>query len=316
MKILALGTTRFLASCVHGLIEAGCSIQGLISLPNHLLPDNSIDIKKFSDEIGCEYFETDNINSDQSVTYIRSLSPDVIFSSWPKIIGQELLDIPRYGVIGTHPTALPFNKGRHPLQWQIVLGLRESRLSYFWMDSGVDSGPIILQVPYSIKPDDTIITLADRLNTVAFSASRLLGEKLISDSVPKGAPQDRKGENFWRKRDRHDVLIDFRMNGDDILALIRSFSEPYPCATILFEDHIFHVLSGEKAELEFSTPISFLEPGNIVQLDGCFLSIKSASIILRLQLKQNVEEILGSSRYIHPPSKYLLKYPGLSKLFS
>jgi methionyl-tRNA formyltransferase len=301
---------------VHGLIESGCSIQGLISLPKQLLPDNSIDVRELSHEIGSEYFETDNINSDWSKDYIRSLSPDLIFSSWPKIIAPELLNIPLYGVIGTHPTALPFNKGRHLLQWQIVLGLQESRLSFFWMDSGVDSGPIILQVPYGIEPDDTISTLSDRLNTVAFSASRAVGESLISVGVPKGVPQDPMLANFWRKRDRHDVLIDFRMNGDDILALIRSFSEPYPCATILFEDHLLHVLSGERIEPQLNTPISYLEPGNVVGVEGYFLSVKSASTILRLRLKQNVEEMLGSSRYIHPPSKYLVRHPKLSALFS
>lgn len=315
MKIIALGTTKFMASCVHGLIEAGCFFQGLISLPGHLLPDNSIDIRELADEIGCEYFETDNINSDQSKDYIKLLSPDLIFSSWPKIISTELLSIPRYGVIGTHPTALPFNKGRHPLQWQIVLGLRESKLSFFWMDSGVDSGPIMLQVPYSIEPDDTISILSERLNSVAFFAARSIGEELISVGVPKGVTQDSMRANFWRKRDRHDVLIDFRMNGDDILALIRSFSEPYPCATVLFEDKLLHVLFGEKIEPDLHTPISYHEPGNVVQVEGHLLSIKSANTILRLRLKQNVEEILGSSRYIHPPSKYLVKHPKLSAFF-
>jgi methionyl-tRNA formyltransferase len=315
LKIIALGTTKFLSSCVHGLIEAGCVIQGLVSLPKELLPDNSINVGELADEIGSEYFETDDINSVRSINYIKTLAPDIIFSSWPKIIGSDLLSVPVYGVIGTHPTALPFNKGRHPLQWQIVLGLRESLLSYFWMDSGVDSGPIILQIPYGIEPDDTISSLSERLNTIAFSASRSIGERLISIGVPNGVPQDLMLANVWRKRDRHDVLIDFRMNGNDILALIRSFSEPYPCATILFEDHLLHILSGEKIEPQLLTPIAYLEPGKVVRVEDCFLEVKSASTILRLRLNQNAEQILGSTRYIHPPSKYLARNSKFSSLF-
>ena len=65
MKIIARGTTGFLESCVHGLIESGCSIHGLISLLKQLLPDNS-DVKTLSDEVGCDYFETDIINSARS----------------------------------------------------------------------------------------------------------------------------------------------------------------------------------------------------------------------------------------------------------
>jgi methionyl-tRNA formyltransferase len=96
---------------VRGLNESGCDIRELISLPSQLLPDNSIDIKKFSIDLGAQYFETENINSESTKEYIRNLSPDIIFSSWPKIIDSELLSIPTYGVIGTHPTALPFNNG-------------------------------------------------------------------------------------------------------------------------------------------------------------------------------------------------------------
>lgn len=316
MRIVALGTSHFLANCARGLKEAGCSIEGLISLPEHLLPDNSIEVKKLSDEIGSEYFEIADINSTASKDYLRSLSPDIIFSAWPKIIAPEILSIPRYGVIGSHPAPLPFNRGRHPLQWQIVLGLRRSDLSFFWMDAGVDSGPIILQVPYRIEPDDTIVTLSARVNECAYLAARSLGDGLISSGPPIGTPQNHALANLWRKRNRHDVLIDFRMNGDDIIALIRSFSEPYPCASFIFESHAIQVLSGEKCELQLRTPICYLEPGNIVQVEGHFLIVKSANELLRLQLKQNAEEILGSNRYIHPPSKYLVKYKELFSLFS
>jgi methionyl-tRNA formyltransferase len=314
MRIVALGTSQFLVSCVRGLNESGCFVQEIIALPAQLRPDNSTDLKEFAAEIDAGYFETENINSESSKEHVRHLSPDLIFASWPKIIDSEFLNIPTYGVIGTHPTALPFNKGRHPLQWEIVLGLRESKLSFFWMDSGVDSGPVILQVPYKIETEDTILTLLDRLNTLAYSSSCKLGEMLILD-VPKGYSQDCSSSNTWRKRDRYDVLIDFRMNGDDILALIRSFVDPYPCASFIYENHCFNVLSGEKVQPESQVPLQYFEPGHVVKVDGDFLYIKTANEVLKLRSKQNVEKILGTKKYIHPPCKYLAKYPKMATLF-
>jgi methionyl-tRNA formyltransferase len=316
MRIVVLGQSQFLVSCVQGLKESGCFIKEVISLPKQLRPDNSNDLKSFATEIGAGYFETENINSESSKEHIRSLSPDLIFASWPKIIDSEFLNIPVYGVIGTHPTALPFNKGQHPLQWGIVLGLRESKLSFFWMDSGVDTGPVILQVPYSIEPEDTILTLSDRLNMLAYSSSCKLGKMLTLDDVPKGNLQDCSSSNTWRKRDRYDVLIDFRMNGDDILALIRSFVDPYPCASFIYENHYFNVLSGEKFQLESNVPLLYFEPGHVIKVDGDLLYIKTASEFLKLRSKQNVEKILGTKKYIHPPSKYLAKHPTIASLFS
>ena len=314
MKILALGTSQFLVNCIKGMIESGCCFAGIISLPNHLLPDNSINLEKYASEIGVTYLEVEQINSKSSKEMIKLISPDLIFSSWPKIIDSELLSIPKYGVIGTHPTSLPFNKGRHPLQWEIVLGLRESKLSYFWMDSGIDSGPIILQVPYNIEPDDTILNLSDRVDQIGYTSSRELGKMLNANRMPKGYPQDNSLSNTWRKRDRFDVLIDFRMNGDDIIALIRSFGEPYPCAGFIYEDMYINVLFGEKYMPENNIPIEYFEPGHVIKVEENILYIKVSGEFLKIKCRQNLEKMVGKIKYIYPPSKYLTKYPKIVEI--
>lgn len=315
MQIVALGTSRFLMFCVKGLIEAGFFVKEIVSLTEKSLPDNSIVLKNFATDIKANYFEIEDINSKMAKEHLRLLSPDIIFASWPKIIDCEVLKIPTLGVIGTHPTQLPFNKGRHPLHWQIVLGMRKSKLSYFWMDSGVDSGRIILQVPYKIESNDTIITLSERINEVAYTSSYKLGLMLKKNKIIKGHIQKSDSANTWRKRDRHDVLIDFRMNGDDIISLIRSFVEPYPCATIIFEDNLINILSGEKIEPIFHVPLNYLEPGYILKVNKNTLFIKAANMVLKLNCKQNVELILINAKYVHPPTKYLIKYPKMASLY-
>jgi methionyl-tRNA formyltransferase len=315
MQIIALGTSRFLIYCVRGLIDAGFLIKEIISLPEKLLPDNSVVLKNFAAEINANYFEIEDINSKSAKQHLRLLTPDIIFSSWPKIIDCEVLKIPSLGIIGTHPTQLPFNKGRHPLHWQIVLGLKESKLSYFWMDSGVDSGPIILQIPYKIESSDTIITLSERVNDVAHTSSYMLGLMLKKNNISKGFNQKGASSNTWRKRDRHDVLIDFRMNGDDIISLIRSFVDPYPGATIIFEDNLINILSGEKIEPIFHVPLAYLEPGYIIKVDNKVLIIKAANMVLKLYCRQNLELILNNAKYVHPPTKYMIKYPKIASLF-
>ena len=79
------------------------------------------------------------MNSAESLEYIRDKAPDYIFSSWPKLINNDVLAAPRYFVIGTHPTELPRNRGRHPLHWIIDLGIMKTSLSFFMMDQGIDT---------------------------------------------------------------------------------------------------------------------------------------------------------------------------------
>lgn len=314
MRILAIGTTSFLESCVKGLMQGGCRIQAIMSIPANILPDNSIDMSNLANSIDADYFETEDINNEESLSFIKKIGPDIIFSGWPKMISKELLKIPSIGVIGSHPTDLPLNKGRHPLQWQLVLGLTYSKLSFFWMDEGVDSGALIMQTPYQIEQDDTIISLAARLDEVAFNSSKAIGEKLMDSGKLNSIKQDNIRTNTWRKRNRHDVLIDFRMNSEKILAIVRSFTLPYPCATFIFESTLFHVVSGEIIHL--TEPTENIEPGKIFSVTNDYIVVKSADKILKLKTIENVSAIIGTSKYLYPPTKYILKYPSeFSKLF-
>jgi methionyl-tRNA formyltransferase len=88
MKILAIGTTSFLESCVKGLMSGGCVIEAIMSIPPNQLPDNSIDMSDLAKSIGADYYETENINSEETLNTIKNIGPDIIFSGWPKMISK------------------------------------------------------------------------------------------------------------------------------------------------------------------------------------------------------------------------------------
>ena len=64
---------------------------------------------------------------------------------------------PKFGIIGTHPSPIPINKGSHPLHWMIALKIKRSKISFFLMDQGVDTGNVLYQKSFNlgnnISPD-------------------------------------------------------------------------------------------------------------------------------------------------------------------
>ncbi|MBI4807408.1 MAG: formyl transferase [Nitrosomonadales bacterium] len=72
-----------------------------------------------------------------------------VLAWWPKILKSPLLEAPRYGFVNTHPSLLPYNRGKHYNFWALVeqapFGVTLHRV-----DSGVDSGDIVAQteIPY------------------------------------------------------------------------------------------------------------------------------------------------------------------------
>ncbi|NLW76869.1 MAG: formyl transferase, partial [Methanomicrobiales archaeon] len=67
-----------------------------------------------------------------------------ILAWWPNIINKYLLSLPKWGFINTHPSLLPYNRGKHYNFWAIVeevpFGVTLHRV-----DLGVDTGDIIVQ---------------------------------------------------------------------------------------------------------------------------------------------------------------------------
>ena len=109
-----------------------------------------------------------NINDPLTIQWIKNKQPDIIFCwGWSQIIQKDLLSLPNSGIVGVHPALLPKNRGRHPLIWSLVLGLRESGLTFFFMDEGADSGPILSQERFLIEDEDTAKDLYKKIKVLA-----------------------------------------------------------------------------------------------------------------------------------------------------
>lgn len=108
--------------------------------------------------------------NDQSAMaqWLRELHPDYIYCfGWSYLLRKEILDLPKCGVIGFHPAALPHNRGRHPIIWVLVLGLNRKASTLFFMDEGADSGDILSQKTVLVYETDTAFTLYERITGTA-----------------------------------------------------------------------------------------------------------------------------------------------------
>ena len=68
-----------------------------------------------------------------------------------QLIDKEIIDAAKIGAIGFHPTPLPKFRGRAALVWQVLLGVKDTKCSLFFIDEGMDSGDIIGQEEYTIE---------------------------------------------------------------------------------------------------------------------------------------------------------------------
>src|SRR3989338_159359 len=311
MRCVVLGPSALALRHAAALHESGWEICALISMPPALRPENSADIDGFGRQYQIPYHELEEINTPQAVRCIQGYAPDYIFSAWPKLLESRILAIPQFFCVGTHPTPLPFNRGRHPLHWMVVLGITDTVMSFIRMDEGIDTGNVLLRVPFRVAPEDTISDAMDNMLAAAYLGTRLLCQRLPLDPLMKGTRQDHEVANYWGRGTPHDVTLDVRMSVSAVLRTVRSFSAPYPYPTLMFRSHLIKIAKASRSTLIMPRDrIARLEPGRILRVSPPTMTVKVDDGLVDLECMGAIPPELLEVKYIHPPSKYLMDREG------
>ncbi|CAA7617723.1 methionyl-tRNA formyltransferase [Magnetospirillum sp. SS-4] len=161
---------------------------------------------------------------------ILSLAPALgVIASYSRILWPEVLTRFPLGVINLHGGPLPAYRGANVLQWAIINGEASTAATLHYVDSGVDTGPVIAASRVPIAPTDSAVDVQGRL-TVASAA--LLTEWLpraMAGRVP-ASPQPESAARTWPRRRPEDGCIDWSWPDERIYNLVRALVAPWPGA--------------------------------------------------------------------------------------
>lgn len=93
-----------------------------------------------------------SINSPESLSVIRSYFPDLLVSiGGNEIFKRELIDLTDHGCLNLHTAPLPKYRGLMPSFWVLKNQEKFTAVSVFYVDEGIDSGPILVQEKVEIN---------------------------------------------------------------------------------------------------------------------------------------------------------------------
>ena len=318
MKYVVLGTNAFTKNIAKSIIDNGETLCLLITLDDNLLPDNSINFEYFCNKHNIKLYKTSDINKKDTFELIQSKEPDFIISSWPKIIKKNILDIPKYITIGTHPTFLPQNKGRHPIHWIIALEIQSNALSFFIMDEGIDSGAILLQKSF-VNNNKPIRYLLEKLNNAGYAGMSELCKLLRTNPLIKGNIQNKDNENMWRKRNPHDLILDPRFSKNTFVNIVNSFASPYDGAILITGINEIIRIASVKEQKSSERELNWKnrEHGYVFDIKSyeVFMRIGETVLIIKCKKISKLSQLKRGNK-IHPPSYYLDKTNYLNNLLS
>ncbi len=98
---------------------------------------------------------------------LRSLSFDLmVLAGYMKILPPEIVRAYERRIVNIHPALLPAYRGLHAIERAFQDGVQVTGVTVHWVDEGVDTGPILAQVPVWVDPDDTLESLEEKIHRV------------------------------------------------------------------------------------------------------------------------------------------------------
>ncbi len=190
--------------------------------------------------------------------------PDVlVVVAYGLILPAAVLAIPRLGCVNIHASLLPRWRGAAPIQRAILAGDEETGTTIMLMDTGLDTGPVLLQRPMRIEPDDTGGSLHDRL---AAQGAEVIVEALEGLAAGKlhPRPQPAEGVTYAAKLEKSEARIDWTARATDIERKVRAFN-PWPVAETVYRGEQLRLLRA-RAEPGDSMRLAGQPPGTILSV--------------------------------------------------
>ena len=225
MKVLFWGTPAFALPALRALGEEGHVVVGVVTQPDRPAGRGRgiamSPIKQEALEEGIPVLQPERARGAEFLEEIRALDPDIsVVVAYGQILRPEVLELPPLGSVNIHASLLPELRGAAPIQWAIARGHETSGITIMRMEAGLDSGPVILQVPEPISPEETGSELGARLAEIGAEA---LVEALALREAGQAvaAPQDHARATYAPKVDRATARVDWSRPAAEAARLMR-----------------------------------------------------------------------------------------------
>jgi len=219
-------------SCIEAIYQAGSKLDLVITLDDYCAKGKSgrIYLDDVSKRLGFKLIKTDHINTERVRGEILQNEIDWLFVvGWSQIVDKSILNAPKRGVLGMHPTLLPEGRGRAAIPWAIIKGLKETGVTLFKVDDGVDTGDIIYQEKIAL---DKRVSATELYETVTAFHVKLVGRAidLVNRDAIRLIKQDDFKATYWPQRRPEDGEINLNGSVYDAERLVRAVTKPYPGA--------------------------------------------------------------------------------------
>ncbi len=237
-----MGTPDFSVPVLDALVAAGHEIACVYCQPPRPAgrgkKDRPTPVHRRAEALGLPVRHPVSLRTEAAQAEFAALNADAaVVVAYGLILPQAILDAPRHGCLNIHASLLPRWRGAAPIHRAILAGDAETGICVMQMETGLDTGPVLMRKATPIGAEETTGELHDRLSDMG---AHCIVEALdrLGDLTPEPQPED--GVTYAEKIDKSEARIDWTRPAVEVDRQIRGLS-PFPGA--------WTEVSGERVKL-------------------------------------------------------------------
>jgi methionyl-tRNA formyltransferase len=234
MRVIFLGTPQFAVPVLQAILAGRHKVILAITQPDKANARGNktvfspLKVKALEEGIPLAQYERVSGNIDK----IAPLSPDIMVTAgFGQLLSEELIALPKYGVINVHGSLLPKYRGASPVQSALLNGEKEIGVTIMNTRLALDAGEIILQQALTLSGEENAGECLDKLAIIGGElAVRALD--LIEEGKAQYTPQDDSKATYCGQIKKEEGKLDFKQSAEVLKNKVRAFT-PSPSAYIM-----------------------------------------------------------------------------------
>jgi methionyl-tRNA formyltransferase len=277
MRIALIGQAAFGEAVFRALRDAGEQIVAVSSITG--TPERPDALYAAAQQAGSPFFETPKLKKRATLDAFAATKPELgVMAFVTHILPERVLTLPSLGTVQYHPSLLPKHRGISSMHWAIRAGETTTGLTVFWVDAGIDTGPILLQREVEITPDDTVGSLYfDKLFQPGVDAL-VEAVRLVREGAAPKLAQDAAQATYEPPASDENSAIVWSAPARGVYNLVRG-SNPTPGAHARLDGKLVRIFDAAFTAVE-TYPADRNPPGAVMAIDADSIEIALAGGIL------------------------------------
>jgi methionyl-tRNA formyltransferase len=298
VRLVFFGTPDFAVPALRALIGEGFDVSAVVTQPDRpqgrsrsrLIPPP---VKEVAAADGIPVLQPERPGDPAFLDALRPYAPDLgVVIAYGHILTPALLGLPGRGMINVHASLLPALRGAAPIQHAVMLGLEETGVTVMQMDEGMDTGPILHQVPTPVATDETAGELESRLAELG-ALALIEALALMETGVLEPRPQDAARATYAPKLTVDGARIRWADGGSHVARQLRGL-DPRPGAWTELGDRRIKLFGPRPAG---GAPPG-VEPGEIVETDPALLVATGDGLLQILDVQPEGKARLSAADWV------------------